>query len=231
MNSTFSNVCCDWLLGKLMGIRAIKSAYIYNFKNKLTTFSAFSGFATAWAEVLCPAYVQGSKVLFLSKLLHYSSVSGYSLRQDLQHFTRDYPPVVKLLTTIPFIFSLVSPMSMFLFHTSRTRSSQSFMHISGTNMKHSSTLSYWIMLWFCPCGVLRRGMLNCTITPFLKKHDTQGFSSQCGAGPGLHQDLRMRHSHRAYSWDTLYVPQVLSIRARFKPFCILEQSWVCSSTC
>lgn len=51
--------------GKLLDIRAIKSAYKYYFKNRLTTFSVFSGLATAWAEILCPAYVQGSKVLSL----------------------------------------------------------------------------------------------------------------------------------------------------------------------
>lgn len=158
-------------------------------------------------------------------------MTEYSLTQDLQHFTGDHPPVIKLLTTIPFTFSLVRPWAQFYSIQAEHDNPRALYNVSGAKVKRSSAPSYWITLWFCQCGVLGGGMWNCTTTPFLKKHDTWGFASQCGAGPGLHQDLRMRHSLRAHSWDTLYVPQVLGIRARFKSFCNLEQSWVCFFIC
>lgn len=41
----------------------------------------------------------------------------------------------------------------------------------------------------------------------------------------------VRLSHWAHSWVMLYVPQVLGIRARFKPFCSLKQSWVWFFAC
>lgn len=167
----------------------------------LTISSAFSGFATAWAEVLCPACVQGSKVLPLSKLLHYSSVTEYSLRQHFQLFTGDHLPVVKLLTSISFTFSLACPMDMiFIPYKSKIIIPELYPHYRGQGEAFFNTkLLNHVVVLSMQCPGERDG--NCTITPFLKKHDTWGFSSQCGAGPGLHQDLKMRLSPRAHSWD------------------------------
>lgn len=188
MNSAFSSVCCDSYSRKTGGHQSYQvSIYIYYFQNKLTTFSAFSGFATAWAEVLCPAYVQGSKVLSLPKLLHYSSVIEHSLRLDLQHFTGDHPPPSYLVPDnrtfhflpcqshehgfIPCKLNTIIPE---LYTYFRGQGGAFF----GTKLlNHVLVMSVW-----CPGERDVKLHHNSLLGSY-------EFSSQHGAGPGLHQDL------------------------------------------
>lgn len=114
------------IAGKLMGIRAIKSAYIYSFKNKLTTwplfcflwiFQCLGRHCPACMSCICARFWSFVSLEFAS--LFISDCVCTQTRPSASHRVPP-PPGIRLLTTIPFTFSLLCSMGICLFHTNWT---------------------------------------------------------------------------------------------------------------